>query len=322
MNPLVTIAIPTYRRLAYLQEAVASALAQSYPHIEVLVSQDPTSEGPDPAIRAWCLALAEQEPRLSYRCNAQNLGLAGNWNAAIQAARGQYVTIIGDDDRLLPAFVERLLPGLSPGISVAFANHYLIDALGNRLLARSEVHTATYHRANLSAGEIADPESCAWQNAVPMLASLIAAEPLQRLGFKIDLNTPEVEFFVRLAQEGGRFYFCPEYLAEYRVHLGSATQSGLTSEVLARYLIDLPASPQAERHKRALLASLLPNAVSRHLRRGERELARKLLASSYYPDGERVTGIALVQRFCTALPEPVGCSLYRTLYFAGRQLRL
>ena len=37
----VTIGIPTYDRLHYLREAVASALAQTYPNIEILISQNP-----------------------------------------------------------------------------------------------------------------------------------------------------------------------------------------------------------------------------------------------------------------------------------------
>ncbi len=41
MNQLVTVAIPTYSRLNYLKEAVTSALAQTYPNLEILISQDP-----------------------------------------------------------------------------------------------------------------------------------------------------------------------------------------------------------------------------------------------------------------------------------------
>ena len=40
----VTIGIPTYNRLNYLKEAVSSALAQTYPNIEILISQNPHQE--------------------------------------------------------------------------------------------------------------------------------------------------------------------------------------------------------------------------------------------------------------------------------------
>ena len=102
---LVTIAIPTFNRLDYLKEAVASALAQTYERIEVLIGDDGTTE----AIREWCQSLASREARVRYQRNEKNLGLAGNWNALVDAARGRFLVIIGDDDRLLPDFVEKLV---------------------------------------------------------------------------------------------------------------------------------------------------------------------------------------------------------------------
>ena len=64
MELLVTIAIPTYLRLNYLQAAVESALAQTYSHIEILISQDPTPVGLDPAIQTWSQTLASQNPKV------------------------------------------------------------------------------------------------------------------------------------------------------------------------------------------------------------------------------------------------------------------
>ena len=55
--PIVTIGIPTVNRLAYLIEAVESALAQTWPHIEVLVGHD--GDGPD--VSDWCRARAERD---------------------------------------------------------------------------------------------------------------------------------------------------------------------------------------------------------------------------------------------------------------------
>ena len=80
-NRLVTIAIPTYKRLNYLKEAVTSALNQTYENIEVLISQDPTKEGLNESIQCWCQSLASQNAKVRYQSNITTLGLAGNWNA-------------------------------------------------------------------------------------------------------------------------------------------------------------------------------------------------------------------------------------------------
>src|SRR4028119_21670 len=128
MNQLVTIAIPTYSRLNYLKEAVASALAQTYPNIEVLIGQDPGKDGLDESIRSWSQTLVSQNSKVRYQWNSHNLGLAGNWNALADSAQGEYLVIIGDDDRLLPNFVERLLTAIELDGRVAFSNHYIINS--------------------------------------------------------------------------------------------------------------------------------------------------------------------------------------------------
>lgn len=317
-EPLVTIAVPTFRRLHYLKEAVGSALAQEDANVEVLIGDDGRSE----ELRGWCESLAAREPRVRYRRNARRLGLAGNWNALVGAARGEFVTVIGDDDRLLPDFVKRLAGALAgASYRVAFANHYLIDAGGARLVEESLECTRRYGRDLLAAGEVGNAAAAVWRNSVPMSAAMFRAEDARRLGFAEELNTPEIEFFARLAAEGARFVFVPDYLAEYRTHPSSATAAGLWSERLAPRLARIDVAPEVEPYKRAFMAPLLVNAVSRSLRRGDRRLALSLLSSEYYPRvferneeggrGLKVAVSACVQGFCASLPAPVGCAAYR-----------
>lgn len=336
MNPLVTIAVPTFDRLHYLKEAVASALAQAYSNVEVIIGDDGGCEG----IREWGRGVVAQDARVRYQTNEKRLGLAGNWNALARAARGEFLVIIGDDDRLLPDFVGKLLSAIRPGGDVAFANHYLINSRGERLEAESAECTRTYGRHLLSAGEVRNAPATVWQNSVPMSAALLRTDAVRRLSFKEELNTPEIELFARMAEEGARFVFVPEYLAEYRTHSQSATSAGLRSELLAQRLIPLAVPPDVEKYKRQLLAPLLVNAVSRCLQQGNRELARRLLQSEYYPRPERTVRGRLsragpqsaaeparreaveifrdalrtgVQELCARLPGSIGSPLYRMI---------
>lgn len=335
MNPLVTIAVPTLDRLRYLREAVASALAQSYRDIEVVIGDD----GQTIELRRWCEEVARREPRVRYQRNPRRLGLAGNWNALADAARGEYLVIIGDDDRLLPGFVSKMVEAAHPSFNVAFANHYMIDGQGRRLEAESARVTEKYRRHLLPPGEVENAEAVVWQNSVPSSAAMTRTSDVRRLRFKDDLNTPEVELFARMAREGARFVFVPEYLAEYRTHDGSATASGLLSERLVKYMLSIPVAPGVERYKRTFMEPLLVNAVSKCLQQGDREGARRYLSSQYYPrvrwrelagvrQGVRAEGIvdfpeagdrglltnALgggVQKLCVSLPTSIGRPLYR-----------
>lgn len=326
MSPLVSIVIPTFNRPHYLKEAVRSALAQSYPPIEVLVGEN----GPDDVTRDWERELLD-DPRFTYRRNPRNLGMAGNFNALADAARGEFMVAIGDDDRLLPEFVARLVKEMRPEVNLVFCNHYLIDQQGNRLGPASLQYSRRYHRDRLPAGVLPNAQIAAWQQAIAISATLMRTADMRRLRFREDLNTPDAEYFIRLAQEGATFAFVPDYLVEYRVHLGTSTSSGLHSEKLVEYLLPLAVSDELESYKRELLGPLMMNAVSRCLRQGDRDRARKFLQSPYYPrrlpsttgdtDSAERTFTTLtehrvksaLQRLCATLPAPIGCPTYRAV---------
>lgn len=105
--PLVTIAIPTYNRAGQLQAALDSALAQDYPRLQVLVSDNASTDG-TAALLAAC-----RDPRLQVVRQATNIGLIGNWNACLGGAAGAYILVLSDDDALLPGALRRLVAPLA-----------------------------------------------------------------------------------------------------------------------------------------------------------------------------------------------------------------
>ena len=222
MTPLVSIIIPTFDRPRYLQEAIGSALAQTYRNLEVLVFDNGTTEETLSVARQ----AMQRDDRFRFQRNQRNLGVSANFNALADAARGEFVLAIGDDDRLLPEFVARLVTVMEPAVSLAFSNQYLIDASGQRLEERSKAHARRYGRDTLPAGVVKSADAAAWQVSIPLSASLLRTADLRRLRFREDLNTADADFFIRLALEGATFCFVPDYLMEYRVHSGTETAGG------------------------------------------------------------------------------------------------
>jgi glycosyltransferase involved in cell wall biosynthesis len=337
MTPLVSIIIPTLDRPHYLREAIAAALAQSYRNIEVLVFDNGTLD----ETLAVAQEAARLDARIKFRRNERNLGMSANFNALADAARGEFLVAIGDDDRLLPEFVSRLVGVMEPDLSAAFSNHYLINADGRRLEAESREHTRQYRRDTLAAGVLENADAASWRQSIPMSATLLRATDMQRLRFREDLNTPDAEFFIRLAQEGARFIFVPDYLMEYRVHQGAVTAGGHWSEELVECLTSFKVRPEVEPDKRQFLTPLVVNAVSRCLQQGKMERARAFLQNQYYPraglaranssrSGTGLSDLApeiqngndhavryalgsLLQGFCANLPASVGVPIYRAV---------
>lgn len=281
MDPLVTIAIPTYRRLSLLKEAVESALKQDYSKIEIIIGQDPTPQGLDKEIERWCTELSRENTAIRYFKNSKNLGLAGNWNALAMEAKGEYIMIIGDDDRLLPQCISTLLVGIRKGADVSFSNHYIIDHTGERILPLDDF-TVRFNRRELKEGIVDNAEKVIWENAVSITASLIKTSLVQKFKFKEDLNTPEIELFLRINLHSAAFYFSPEYLVEYRLHTQSATAGGLKVHKLILYLMEIPVKKENEKFKIAFLQSISSVGVKNLLIEGRKTEARKLIFSKYF----------------------------------------
>lgn len=103
--PVVSIAIPTYKRPDLLREAIHSALAQvtELSFEVIVVDNDPDSN--DAAIVDQ-LVRSFQASNLRLFRNQSNIGMFGNWNRCISLSRGNWLTILNDDDLLHPNFLE------------------------------------------------------------------------------------------------------------------------------------------------------------------------------------------------------------------------
>ncbi len=107
--PLLTVAIPTYNRASWLPRALGSVLACSRPDLEVLVSDNASTDGTG-ALRQQQPCFAD--PRLRWSTQATNLGMAPNWQFLLDQARGTWFLLLSDDDMILPEALARVLDAL------------------------------------------------------------------------------------------------------------------------------------------------------------------------------------------------------------------
>lgn len=126
--PRVTVAVPTRDGERWLAEAVDSALAQTFADREVLVLDNASADG-TPALME---ARYGGDPRVRYRRNPRDLGLAGNVRRAVELARGEYLLVLGADDRLEPRFLAEAVAFLDaePRCALVHGPAYWMDADG------------------------------------------------------------------------------------------------------------------------------------------------------------------------------------------------
>jgi len=103
---LYSIIITTYRRPLLLQKAIESALNQKLmdDYEVVVVDNDYQAE---PTATSLIVEQFNSE-KLRYFQNRENLGMFGNWNRGLILARGRWVTILHDDDLLLPEYLHHI----------------------------------------------------------------------------------------------------------------------------------------------------------------------------------------------------------------------
>jgi len=101
-DPFFSVVIPTHNRLALLRDAIDSILRQSGAKYECVVFDNASDE----PVAEYVSSL--NEPCLRYERSDEFLPVTASWNRAIDLARGNYITLIGDDDGLTPNYFKKL----------------------------------------------------------------------------------------------------------------------------------------------------------------------------------------------------------------------
>lgn len=114
--PLVTVGLPTYNRAGYLQRAIESVLAQDHPRIQLIVSDNASTDDTTEVCRPYCEA-----KELVYVRHETNLGPVENFRAVLRRAEGQFFMWLGDDDELSENYVSSCLSVLVEDPEVALA---------------------------------------------------------------------------------------------------------------------------------------------------------------------------------------------------------
>jgi glycosyltransferase involved in cell wall biosynthesis len=125
-QPRITVGLPTYNSTRYLAETLAAIQAQTFEDFEWVVSDDRSSDETVAMVREL------GDPRIRLLTHDQGLGLVGNWNACVAAARAPYTVICNHDDLWHPAFLARAMQVLDaqPEIGLVFSDIRYIDAEG------------------------------------------------------------------------------------------------------------------------------------------------------------------------------------------------
>lgn len=104
-DTLVTVGLPVRNGEETLEAVVRSVLAQDHGQIELIISDNASTDGTEKICRKW----AAFDKRVVYHRQDRNIGILANFVHTMCEARGEYFRWIGDDDWIAPNYISRCL---------------------------------------------------------------------------------------------------------------------------------------------------------------------------------------------------------------------
>lgn len=204
-NSLVSIIIPCYNDAKYIEQAVASALNQTYPNIEVIVVDD----GSNLETKAILQIL---EPKITKLITQENQGQSTARNRGIIEAKGEYVLVLDSDDYFEPTFCQKALTIFleRSDVKVVTCQAYLMHEDGSvkkYIPKGGNIKSFIYTNAALGSTMFKKND---WR-------SVNGYDENMRKGFE------DWEFYIRILKNEGCVYVISERLFTYRKRSDSTT---------------------------------------------------------------------------------------------------
>ncbi|MCI5620533.1 MAG: glycosyltransferase family 2 protein [Lachnospiraceae bacterium] len=130
--PKFSIAVPLYRtKEKFLRELVTSIQKQTYGNWELCLAD---GSGQQENLKSLVESLAQADNRIKYTLLQENLGIAGNTNAALQMAQGDFVVLADHDDLLTEDALYQCVKALNehPGVDVIYSDEDKVDMSGKQ----------------------------------------------------------------------------------------------------------------------------------------------------------------------------------------------
>lgn len=211
-KPLISIFMPTYNAEKYVEEAIDSALAQDYPNIEVVISDDASTDTTPQILKTYQEKFPE---KIKLFLQQKNLGVTKNCNFILEKCSGDYVCFFAGDDVLISNCIsEQHKLCIGNNVSIVFHNQILINEHGVDL----EKHTQlAAHKGSLR--DFLKKGIYTRANGM-----LISKKAIPKTGYDESQHiASDFDFILRVLNTKNFFYYSDQKLSKYRKHSLSIT---------------------------------------------------------------------------------------------------
>jgi GT2 family glycosyltransferase/glycosyltransferase involved in cell wall biosynthesis len=208
--PKFSVIVPVYNiSPIYLRECVESILAQTYPHWELCICDDASS---DPDTLSYLEALRARDQRIRIRRLAENGGIAVATNAAVEMATGEFLAFVDNDDTIEPDALEHYAAAAAanPDCALLYCDEDKIDLKGK--------YVDHYFKPGWSPEHL---ESCMY---ILHMLTVRKRVFLEIGGYRAEYTgAQDYDLALTIARSGGQIVHVPRLLYHWRMIPGSAS---------------------------------------------------------------------------------------------------
>lgn len=215
-QPRVSILIISFNQKDYIAEAIESAISQDYENLEVIVSDDASTDGTAEIIAAYQQRYPD---RLVVLLNKENVGITRNSNRGLRTCSGKLIAFQGGDDVLLPGKIAAQVDWFKKDEKRVLCGHQVevFYQDGSRLP----------HLFNRKLAVGVGPEDVI-RHGVPYCATsiMVKAKEIPTNGFEELLYTvSDHMLWIEVLMSGGAYGYVPGVYARYRRHSTNVTNN-------------------------------------------------------------------------------------------------
>ncbi|WP_205502740.1 glycosyltransferase family 2 protein [Rufibacter psychrotolerans] len=220
-QPLVSIICLCYNHAPFLREALDSVLAQTYPHLEVLVVDDLSTDSSVAIIEDY----VRQHPHIRFIRHRENKGNCASFNEALHLSKGAFIIDFATDDVLAPERVARQVEAfqqLPPTYGVVYTDAELMDEQSAHLgFFYKRTATGQLTPAPAQGDVFAEVLGRYFICPPTMMMRRQVLEELQ--GYDPALAYEDFDFWVR-SSRNWQYHFLDQVLCKRRMHPRSLSQ--------------------------------------------------------------------------------------------------
>ena len=219
-QPLVSIVVITYNSAEYVLETLDSALGQTYPNIEIIISDDCSKDNTVSLCREWINEHSSSGIAIQLLEAPHNTGTAANNNRGLKATHGEWIKFIAGDDILMPTCVEDNIEYINnhPEARIVFSDFVVLSgSKGDYKKNKSDYKVRTDGFFELDAeGQLLQ---LLYKNILPAPTFFISGKVIREYGFDESYKYLEdTPLWIRLTSEGYRFSSFDKITVMYRHH--------------------------------------------------------------------------------------------------------